>query len=230
LFVGLSFISISIASSARADIVTTNLLTNPGAETGNLTGWTVGGTSNPTVDNGTEDPGINPHSGSFDFFGNIGAEGTLSQDVSLVGNQGITAALIDSGNLTANVSFFEQGLNQGNPSDHARVILTFLDASSAVLGTFTTPVVDSHNSTWGNFTGSADILSGTRTIEYTMDFIRSQGSFNDSFVDDNVLTVTTPSATTPVPEPSGLIVFGLGVVSLVGVNWIRLRKSSAIVA
>jgi hypothetical protein len=53
-----------------------NLLLNPGAETGTTSGWTVdnpmfGGTSNPGVDNGSFDPGINPHSGSYIY--SIGA-------------------------------------------------------------------------------------------------------------------------------------------------------------
>ena len=45
-----------------------NLLINPGAEAGNLTGWTVGGDSNPGVDNGSFDPGVDPHSGAFRFL------------------------------------------------------------------------------------------------------------------------------------------------------------------
>jgi hypothetical protein len=48
------------------------LLINPGADTGNLTGWTVGGTSNPFVDNGAFDPSITPLSGGFDFAGGKG--------------------------------------------------------------------------------------------------------------------------------------------------------------
>ena len=74
-----------------------NLLINPGAEAGNLTGWTVGGNSNPGVDNGSFDPGINPHSGDFDFFGRTGSFGTLTHNVSLVGVPGITTSLIDAG-------------------------------------------------------------------------------------------------------------------------------------
>lgn len=62
-----------------------NLLTNPGAEDGNLTGWTVGGNSNPGVDNGSFDPGINPHTGNYDFYGHTGSFGTLTQNVSLAG-------------------------------------------------------------------------------------------------------------------------------------------------
>src|ERR1700761_5453721 len=93
-------------------INTTNLLTNPGAETGDLTGWTIG-MGSPGIDHGTFDPGINPHAGSSDFYGHSFGVGTLSQTVNLIGTQGITAADIGTGALVANVSFWEQGLDQG---------------------------------------------------------------------------------------------------------------------
>jgi hypothetical protein len=51
----------------HASLLTGNLLTNPGAETGNLTGWTAAGGTGAGVDNGSFDPGINPHTGSYDF-------------------------------------------------------------------------------------------------------------------------------------------------------------------
>jgi hypothetical protein len=176
---------------ARADLLTTNLLLNPGAEAGTTTNWVIGGVSNPGVDNGSFDPGINPHSGSYDFFGRTGAEGTLSQTVYLPGNQGITSALIDAGLLAANVSFWEQGLNQGTPSDEAGVIITFLDGNTNLISTSATPFIDSHNLTWQNYSNQYAIPAGARLITYSMDFYRNVGNDNDSFIDDNVLTVAT---------------------------------------
>src|SRR6266478_2950304 len=108
------------AALLNAQLVTTNLLRNPGAEDGSLTGsWTVDGDSNPFVGSPTNSlgDGFPTHSGNYYFVGGIGFFGALSQDVNLVGNQGITAAMVDSGNLRANVSFWEQGFNQGAPSD-----------------------------------------------------------------------------------------------------------------
>jgi hypothetical protein len=52
-----------------AGLLTNSLLTNPGAETGGLTGWSIGGGTGPSVDNGTFDRGINPYDGSYDFYG-----------------------------------------------------------------------------------------------------------------------------------------------------------------
>jgi len=172
---------------------TTNILTNPGAETGDLTGWTIGGTSHPRVDNGTFDSGINPHSGSFDFLGSTGASGTLTQTITLVGNQGITTSQIDSSRLVANISFWEQGLNQGTQSDDAQVTLYFYDASGNLISSVSTPEIDSHNGTWQNYTNSYAIPINTRSLGYQMKFIRYVGNDLDAFVDDNSLIISTQS-------------------------------------
>ena len=139
---------------AQGGVITGNLLTNPGAETGSIAGWTVGGTSNPSVDSGVFDSGINPHTGNWDFFGHTGASGTLSQTFSLTGISGITNALIDSGILLANLSFWAQGLSQGTPSDDSSITLTFLDGSLSMLSSVTTAEIDSHNLTWQNYMNS----------------------------------------------------------------------------
>ncbi len=226
--IAITILSVSLAvvfaGPAKAD-VTTNLLTNPGAETGDLTGWTVGGTSNPGVDSGTFDPGINPHTGSFDFFGHTGASGTLTQAVTLVGNQGITAAAIDSGTAQATVGFFEQGLGQGTPSDDAFISLSYLNATNGVISTVSTPTDDSHNGTWTFSSTTFAVPVGTRTIDYTMNFVRNSGSDLDAFVDDNSLQIVT--AVSAVPEPSPLV---LGTLLTTGAGLFSLyRRRVAIV-
>ena len=187
-------VSLGAVSVAHAQLPTGNLLTNPGAETGDLSNWTSGGDSAPNVDDGTFDSGISPHSGGFDFYGGSGLLGTLTQSVSLTG-AGITPTLIDAGNLQANVSFWEQGLNQSDPSDNAHVILQYLDINQALLGTSTTDIIDSHDGTWKQYTGSFTIPVNTRNITYTMQFDRNVGSDNDAFVDDNLLSVSNASTT-----------------------------------
>jgi hypothetical protein len=170
-------------------VTTTNLLLNPGAEAGSLTNWTAGGVSNPKLDSGTFDPGINPHSGTNDFLGGTGATGSLAQVVSLVGNQDITVAAIDGGGLLTRVSFWEQSFNQ-SPADGAYVSLAFWDSTSNVISTVATPeVASAANFAWSNSVALFKIPAGTRFVQYTMNFVRHNGSDLDAFVDDNSLIV-----------------------------------------
>jgi hypothetical protein len=180
--------ALALAAGMMSATATTNLLLNPGAEAG-TNDWVVGGVSNPSVDNGAFDPGINPHSGNYDFYGHTGAWGTLSQTVFLPGNQGISTADIDNGLLVATLSFWEKSLNQGTPSDEACIILSFLDANTNLISTNATPYGDSHDQTWQNYSNQYAIPAGTRLITYTMYFLRNVGNDLDSFIDDNVLTV-----------------------------------------
>lgn len=143
---------------------------------------------------GTFDSGITPHSGSYGFYGHTGARGSLSQTVFLPGNQGIMTSDIDAGLLVANVSFWEQGLNQGTPSDEACVIRSFLDSNTNLISTNSTPFIDSHNLAWQNYSNQYAISAGTRLITYTMYFLRNVEDDNDSFIDDNVLSITTGPA------------------------------------
>ena len=200
-----------VSASSFAQMVTPNLLANPGAEAGNLSSWTVFSGA-PMVDTGTFDPGINPLSGGFDFSGgSANPLGQLSQTIDLIGTGQVTAFDLDAGTTTADVSFWEQGLNQGSPSDNAAIKLTFLDAASALLSTVTTATIDSHSGSWTNGVQSFLIPVGTRYITYTMLFQRNAGSDNDSFIDDNSLTLTIA-----VPEPGslGLLVASLPMLAL----------------
>ncbi|RXH54790.1 choice-of-anchor D domain-containing protein [Granulicella sibirica] len=172
--------------------ITTNLLTNPGAESGSIAGWTIGGNGTPTVDSGTFDPGITPHTGNYDFLGHDGPSDSLSQTVSLL-TQGVGTSDLDSGTLYATLSFWEQGLNQGTLSDDASITLNFLDGSGNSLGTANSGEVDSHDNAWMNFRGSYLLPVGTRSITYTMNFVRHVGSDLDAFVDDNLLVLSVPS-------------------------------------
>ena len=189
-----------------------NLLSNPGAELGNIVGWTAGGTSSPTTDNGSFNSGINPHGGGYDFLGGTGASGALSQTVAI--SAGSNAQF-------ANVSFWEQGLNQGTVSDNGYVSLTFLNSFAVAIGTVSSPVIDSHNLTWQQYTGSFLVPVGTASITYTMNFTRNVGSDLDSYFDDNNLTVTAA-----VPEPTDFALLSIGLAAVIaGVR--RSRRAAA---
>ena len=184
-----------------------NLLVNPGAESGTLAGWTPGGDaasqSTPHIDAGTFDPGIDPHSGAFDFTGGTGLQFTLTQNVSLSGIPLPTSAT---------VSFWQQGLNQGSPSDHSHVELDFLDVDHALLGSAATAVVDSHDGQWTEGGGTFAVPLGTSSIDYVIYFDRSVGSDLDSFIDDASLTVGASPTAVPEPTNLALLVAGLGLI------------------
>ena len=217
----LASLSASFTAIASAQTVTPNLLANSGAETGNLNSWTVI-VGAPFADNGTFDAGINPRTGGFDFTGgSANPLGQLSQTIDLVGTGQVTALQLDAGTVTADASFWEQGLNQGSPSDNAAIQMTFLDAGSTVLGTMTSATVDSHTGFWTNGTlSSIAVPVGTRFITYTMLFQRNAGSDNDSFVDDNSLTLMIP-----VPEPNSVALFLTG-LPILALTARRFRKTS----
>ena len=80
---------------------------------------------------------------------------------------------------------------------------------NAVLGSAATASVDSHNLTWQEDSEAFAIPVGTQEIEYTMNFIRSVGTDNDSFIDDNSLVVSIPSTSTAAPEPSYTVLSAL---------------------
>ena len=182
----------------------TNLLLNPGAEAGTLANWTVGGVSSLRADNGAFDPGINPHLGAYDFAGGTGATGSLAQVVTLLGSQGLTAAMVDNGGAVAMISFWEQGLNSGTPSDDAYVRLAFWNSASNVIGGLTSPEIDSHGGAWSNYAAIVPVPAGTRYLQYVMNFVRHSGNDLDAFVDDNSLSVAptnTPQVVNFVLQP-----------------------------
>jgi hypothetical protein len=177
------------------------LLTNGGAETGTLYGWTVGGISNPRVDDGSFDPGIDPRSGSYMFSGNRGLWGSLTQNV----------LLPDAGQIRQlAVSFWEQGLDQDIPSDDAYVALTYRGKNGSAISTVSTAVIDAHDGVWRQYQGVFDVPLSAWSVDYTMVFARNFGIDLDSFIDDNSLTLVSAD----VPEPSSALIVGLGLACL----------------
>jgi hypothetical protein len=212
LAIALASLLVSMSSHAT-------LLTNPGAEAGNLLGWTVGGVSNPRVDDGSFDPGIDPYSGSYMFSGNHGLWGSLTQNVLLPGfGQSRQVA----------VSFWEQGLDQDIPSDNAYVALTYRGQDGSIIAKVSTATIDAHDGVWKQYQGIFDVPVSAWSVDYTMYFTRNFGLDLDSFIDDNSLTLVSVGNSLDqikqsgdVPEPSTGLIVGLGLACL---GFMRKRR------
>ena len=187
--------AIAFPAATRAD--TTNLLANP-AESGDITGWTAGGTATPTVDSGTFDAGINPHAGRFDFRGSR-CRGHADPNHHPRGKPGTHRLANRLGSLKAVVDFFEQGLNQASQSDDAP---RGPDFPRRIGQRHQHRRHSGNRFQCGGLAGRTHafaIPAGTRSISYQMDFIRYVGTDLDGFIDDNSLIVSSA-----VPEPAGL--------------------------
>ena len=186
-----SLLALTLAVSPPPAVAETspNLLINPGAETHSLAGWTSAGTSNPSVDNGTFDPGITPVEGSFDFYGGSGANGTLTQTITLNGFAP-TFEQIGIGQVSFNASFQEQSLNQGT-SDAAGVLVTVIQQSPIAPEPFSSGEVTSTGG-WDSQAIVAALDGFSTQIQYQMFFNRHSGNDLDAFIDANSLTLSYP--------------------------------------
>ena len=176
-----------------------NLLKNPGAEAGDIAGWTQLGPAAVIVDSGGKfNKGYYPRTGSFCFAGGYGANGdvsALSQNVPLLGGiQGFTEAQLDSARLVARVEFHYQTWNNFFMRyDQVEVIITFRSATYAEIQTVSSGArTCSTNPGWCPYSINLPLPKGTRSIDYIMRFTRKDigGSNIDSYVDDNSLRVT----------------------------------------
>jgi hypothetical protein len=165
-----------------ANPLTPNLLVNPGAENG-LTGWWPSYPASAVV---TQSPP--PGGGSYSFLGKQVPAAFITQTVLLTQVTGITLAQVDSGSLAANYSFWFADPSPGSGS-YGEITLTFLDANGAFLGQGVSNRLQNNQTfAWLNGTGSFPIPSGTRTINYTMDFLTTM-SADTGLIDDNLLTI-----------------------------------------
>ena len=184
--------------ATSATVLPSNLLVNPGAEAGSVDGWNPRGASNVIVDSGgILNDGYNPRTGRFCFAGGYGpgTPAELVQNVKLLGGvQGFTEQQLDSGRLQAYFSFYLQTYDIFlMRNDLVEVIVTFLSASSGILGRVSSAPLacKAANPGWCPFDRIFRLPFGTRSIDYTMRFIRNDvvGSAIDCYIDDNSLLI-----------------------------------------
>jgi hypothetical protein len=178
---------------ATTTAVPPNLLSNPGAES-TLTGWTQTGPVPVIQDTGgIINSGYNPRTGSGCFAGGSGGTSSgLTQRVYLIGGaQNFVAAQLDAGTLKVELKFFYQNYYSWLLStDEAQVTITYRSATNTTLSSFSSgPQICGTNPGWCSYSTLQNLPVGTRSIDYTMQFIRNGGTDIDSYIDDNSLRV-----------------------------------------
>ncbi len=151
-----------------------NLLINPSAETGDLTGWSA--EPDFTVSSGA--PGA--FDGTYFFSAGYGEQHTLRQSVDLLA-LGFDPDGIDGGALLVHAGGRQQSWPQ-TPADTGQIVIDFLNADSVVVESFVGPVLKPLLG-WALVEDQRTLPAGTRFIEFSFTAIRYKGSKNDGFLD-----------------------------------------------
>lgn len=176
-------------------------LTNPGAETGDITGWTtlLGA---PAATPGPSAGGTIPHSGAYHFYG--GEAQTRSMMAQTVNIDSALNSDIDADKVTLNLSYFTC---QESP-DRSCLSVAFLNASDQYVGCWVDNYDSSHaEPTWFLASKAIKLPTGSRKVRVFYDSKRSTGTSNDGFVDDisgafSVASPTTVELAIRNPEAS----------------------------
>lgn len=178
---------------------TGNLVANPGAETGDLSGWTTGG----VIATDSQAQG-----GTFSFTGGTGdSPETMSQTIDL----SAFAADIAAGGQRYEFSAFLQN----RTSDVVDMSIRFLDAdgNGVPLGASRTdPVTDPFAFDLVTIAGTLPSLA--RQVVLSFEFSRSSGQSTDAYVDNVSFALIDDTPSGEVPLPAALPLFGLGLAAL----------------
>jgi len=152
------------------------LLTNPGFETGNLTGWTNGGGGSANVGLGCPWCDDNPHSGSYQVYWNSpNLAYSLYQNVSLSGY----SSQIDAGNALINATgwFISNEYQAFPPFDVFWMQVRFYDGSSNELAEYRYDTGTLNVSTWAQY-GLTEypVPAGTRSVQIRFNIYEYDGA------------------------------------------------------
>jgi len=190
-----------------------NLLTNPGAETGDLAPWIAGSRVVVSQSQNQHTGMVYPHSGDW-FFNMAGAragsEGTividsLYQDVDLTAY----AADIDAGKLLvqANAWLQTEDSPDHTAADYAQLSLYFLNKSGAQIDALSTGLAQSPNQTWVERILDGTVPVGTRALRFELLGEKREGGWMNAFFDDANLQVA-------IPEPATFCLLTFGALTL----------------
>jgi len=190
---------LAVSQGLSAAPLGVNLLANPGFES-DLLGWS---TDHGSIRTG----GPPPHGGVKYLMGGKSVSSYTFQDIDLLA-AGFTEATLDSGKLAVDYGGWRSGWS--TQTDSGKIEIRFKDAAEDVLSTHDLGWFYS-NHTWVFHKGSESVPPGARSITYGFHARRFQGTNNDGYLDDALLTLT--------PEPTTVSLVALG-----GLAVVRRRK------
>lgn len=158
--------------------IVTHTLTNPDAETGDTSSWTVElgnfsvRTANPTAQQGT-----------YYFYGGpSNADSQMASEFIDLLADGVLAADIDAGNLEILVTYIQSSFS-GN--DRGQVGVRFYDATDTLISDSANTLQSvSPAQTWVERSDGHAIPVGTRSIQVFLRSVRYAGDNNDGYFDD----------------------------------------------
>lgn len=174
----------------------TPVLTNPGAEAGNTSGWTVEQGSF-----GVRSASPAPYAGSWYFDGGT-ALFVVRQRVDLIA-LGWTAAELDSGTLGAQIAAQMAGFDGVN--DPGSIGLRYLNSAQATLAEYYSPEYTT-NQVWVARSFARPMPVGTRYVDLLLKGRRTSGTNNDAYFDDVSCITGTYSG---LPSTLGVKVYQL---------------------
>lgn len=160
-------------------------LVNPGAETGDMTGWSsIAYDIGQAQRSGSDVPS---HSGNYYFDGaGNNSFAWWGQTVQLPSE---VLADVDTGTLAGQGSVWFQGYS--GDSDNGRLILDVFDANGNNLSYWSGPYVDP--SSWVQQVGIVDLPAGARSIRISVQCVRNAGSQISIYMDDFELSLVQPN-------------------------------------
>ena len=171
--------------AAHAETSDGNILNNPGAETGNMSGWVISGPVR-AIGSRVESTGtVLPRNGDyfFDMTESAGSYAEMSQELSVAGYDGVS--------FIANC-WIQTELWKNKPLedyDYGELVLTFKDVLNMAVGTSTTgpignPVPGAGTTGYEQFSLTGSIPPGAVTVIYMLRGFLLQGGYVNVFYDD----------------------------------------------
>ena len=179
------FIMILISKTCLAE-VSFNLLTNPDAETGDLTGWTHTDNFYVTSSENQTSGTVTPHEGSY-FFSLAKTNSTYekaSQDIDVSNFSDV----IDAGNMNFKSGVWVQNEYLGAKPDSCKLSIQYLDSTGTMIGKDTSgEIAHSKNNYWEKQVIENIIPTNTKTIRFILEGFLHNGSQLNSFFDNAYL-------------------------------------------